>query len=120
MDRLILRVLPPGFRRRHGREIHDMLRRTTRPVRDRADVVMAGVGLRLGRAIRPLLYAAVVGTGCFALATALAARDLQNGALELLDHWWSTFAATGFACSLIMLVVLALAQRRATAWGRPG
>ena len=51
MDRLILWALPAALRERHGAELHDMLKASSRPVRDRADVVLAAIGLRLGRAV---------------------------------------------------------------------
>jgi len=118
VDRLIIWVLPAEIRTSHGDELVDMLHSSHRPVLDRADVVIAGVGLRLGRATRPLLVAAVVGVVGSALAMVRAVDNLQHGAAEVPDHWWSAFIAAGLACSLCSATVLGLAQRRAVAWRR--
>ncbi len=76
------------------------------------------MGLRLGRATRPLLVAAVIGTGASALALMVAIGNLQSGVMEIPDHWWSTFTAAGLISSLFAATVLRLAQRRATEWNR--
>ena len=119
MDRLIMRMLPAQIRTNHGDELEDMLACSTRPVRDRADVVIAAMGLRLGRATRPLLVVAVIGLGASALGLVLAIGNLQRGVIEIPDHWWSTFTAAGLVGSLFAATVLGLAQRRAAAWNRP-
>jgi hypothetical protein len=116
VDQLIIGLLPAEIRARHGDEVEDMLASSTRPVRDRGDIAIAAVGLRLGRATRPLLVAAVIGVCGFALGLADALGNLQHGAMEIPDHWWSTFIATGFTVSLFAAIVLRLAQSRAIAW----
>ena len=118
MDRMIMRMLPVQIRTNHGDELEDMLACSTRPVRDRADVVIAGMGLRLGRATRPLLVAAVIGICASALALVVAIGNLQGGVMEIPDHWWSTFIAAGLVGSLFAATVLGLAQHRATEWNR--
>lgn len=116
MDRLIMWVLPAEFRTSHGDELIDMLDSSARPIRDRADVVVAGVGLRLGRATRPLLVVAVVGVVGSGFALVHAIANLRHGVTEVADHWWSMFIAAGVACSLFSAIVLSFAQRRAGAW----
>ena len=116
MDRLIIRTLPERIRTSHGDELAEMLACSTRPVRDRADLVVAALGLRLGRAMLPLLVAAVLGTGVSALALAITIGDLQGGGVEILDHWWSTFAAIGLFGSLFIATVLRLGQHRGREW----
>lgn len=118
MDRLIMRMLPVQIRISHGDELEDMLACSTRPVRDRADIVIAGMGLMLGRATRPLLVAAVIGTCASALALVVATGNLHHGVTEIPDHWWSTFTAAGLIGSFFAATVLRLAQRRATEWNR--
>ena len=118
MDRLIMRMLPVQIRTSHGDELEEMLACSTRPARDRADIVIAGMGLRLGRATRPLLVAAVIGTYASALALVVAIGNLQRGVMEIPAHWWSTFTAAGLIGSLFAATVLHLAQRRATEWNR--
>ena len=115
---MIIRLLPAEIRARHGDELDDMLASSTRPVGDRADIVIAAVGLLLGRTTRPLLVAAVIGVCGFALGLAHAVASLQHGAMEIPEHWWSTFIAAGFAVSFLAAIVLRLAQNRATAWSR--
>ena len=116
MDRLIVRMLPAEIRVRHGDELADMLSCSQRPIRDRADVVVAGLGLRLGRAIRPLLVAAVIGIGVLAYGLVQTVGHLRNGAIEIPDHWWSMLITCGFAGAASAAIVLCVAQRRAIAW----
>ena len=118
MDQLIIELLPAEIRARHGDEIKDMLASSTHPIRDRADIAIAAVGLWLGQTTRPLLVAAVVGVCGFAIGLAHAVGNLQHGAMEIPDHWWSTLIATGFTVSLFAAIVLRLAQSRAIAWSR--
>jgi hypothetical protein len=118
VDRLIMRTLPVQIRTSHGDELEDMLACSTRPVSDRADVVIAGMGLRLGRAIRPLLVAALIGICASALGVVRVIGDLERGVIEVPDHWWSMFAAACLVGSLFAATVLGLAQRSAAAWDR--
>jgi hypothetical protein len=120
MDRLILWALPASLRERHGDELEDMLATTSRPVLDRADLLLAALGLRLAATLRPLLAAAVLGSiGC-GLGLLHAVRNLRDGAVEIPYHWWSTAFAAGFACSLAAALALGLASHRAIAWRQPG
>jgi hypothetical protein len=116
VERLILRMLPADVRERHGDELADLLSCSKRPVRDRADVVVAGTGLRLGRALQPLLAVGVIGIVVFAVGVVYAVGNLRHGMRELPDHWWSTLIVCGFAGSSFAVFVLGAAQRRATAW----
>ena len=120
MDWLMMWVLPAEIRTSHREELVDMLDSSTRPIRDRADLVVAGVGLRLGRATRPLLVAAVVGMAGSGFGLVHAVANLRHGVTAVPDHWWSTFIAAGLACSLSSVIVLGFAQRRAAAWTHIG
>ena len=48
-----------GHTARHGEEIADLLACSRRPVRDRVDVLIAALGLRLDTTIRPVLVVAL-------------------------------------------------------------
>ncbi|MGI9623218.1 MAG: hypothetical protein ACR2PK_10315 [Acidimicrobiales bacterium] len=116
MDWLILRILPVAIRANHGGELEDMLATSTRPVRDRADIAIAGVGLRLGRAMRPLLVAAAFAMCGFGFALVRVVGHLRYGFGEIPEHWWSTLIAGGFTGSLIASTVLAFASRSVAIW----
>ena len=118
MDQLIVRMLPAEIRARHGEELADMLTCSSRPLRDRADVVLAGLGLRLGHALRPLLVGAVISLCALALGLAHVVGHLQHGATEIPDHWWSMFIASALVGSFAAAIALRLALVRATAWRR--
>ena len=97
MDRLIIRMLPAEVRARHGEELAELLDGSSRPVRDRADVLLAALGLRLGVMTSPLLVVAVLGVGGFDLGLVHAVGQLARRCREILDHWWSTFILGGLA-----------------------
>ncbi len=96
-----------------------MLACSPRPVRDRADLVVAALGLRLGRMTRSLLVVAMLGVGAFTFGLIHAVGQLEHGVVEILDHWWSTFILAGFGTMFMAATILAFAHRRATAWRRP-
>lgn len=116
MDRMILRCLPAELRERYAEEITDLLDHSCRPVRDRADLVIASVGLRLGARLGALLAGAVVCVCLAGVGLVLAVLDLANGPGEILDHWWSTLAVLGAATSLTFTILLAAARDRARTW----
>jgi hypothetical protein len=116
MDRLTIWMLPTEIRTSHGDEIDEMLALSARPIRDGADVAIAGAGLRLGRATRPLLVTAMIAMFVFLLGLVHAIQNLQHGVVEIPDHWWSTFTAAGLVGSIFAAVVLRLAHRNALAW----
>ena len=120
MDRLIIRSLPRDVRARHGEEIADLLACSRRPVRDRVDVLIAALGSRLDATIRPVLVVALVGVGGFTAGLLYAIGNLRDGAVEVLDHWWSTSVLAGLMGAISTVLVLVLAQRRAAVWRRPG
>ena len=120
MDRLILRALPAEYRRRHQHELADMLATTPRPMLDRVDVLIAAVGLRLGPAIRVALTAATLSAVVCSLGLVYVIADLRDGVAEVPHHWWSTLVAAGWVSSVAMVLVVAAAQHRSTAWRRPG
>lgn len=120
MDRLILRCLPDAVRTRYADEIHELLARSRRPVRDRADLVVAAVGLRLGRLLRSWVLAMAVLVALSGVAVIHSITNLQGGAVEMLDHWWSTIAVVSAGTSALALTILLIARQRAVAWsGRP-
>jgi hypothetical protein len=116
MDRVIVRMLPAEIRSRHGDEVADMLESSTRPTRDRADVVIAAMGLRLGRMARPLLGVAMLLVAGFTWGMFHAVRNLEHGTVEILDHWWSTFILGGLLTSVTAVAAITVAHRRAAAW----
>jgi hypothetical protein len=118
MDHLIVRLLPPDLRARHGDEIVDMLTDSTRPIRDHADLVAAALGLRVGRMTVPLLVVALLAAAGFAVGLLHAVGSLDHGAAEMLDHWWSTFILAGFATTVTAAAALAAAHRQSGAWRR--
>lgn len=120
MDRLILRALPAEYRGRHQHELADMLATTPRPMLDRADVLVAGVGLRLGRAIRVALAAATLSALVCSLGLVSVIADLREGVPEVPRHWWSTLVLAGWVISTAAVWLVATARHRARAWRRPG
>ena len=119
MDRLILRMLPAAIRTRHCDELEDMLASSTRPVRDRTDVAIAGVGLRLGRTIRPMLVAAYLAMCGSALGVVHTVANLRHGIAEIREHWGSALSAAAVTASLFASIVLGFATRSAAAWSHP-
>ena len=118
MDRLIVKTLPADVRARYGAEIEDLLRSSKRPLRDRADVLFAALGLRLGSMTMRLLVASGVGVAAFAAALLYATAQLRDGLVETPGHWWSAFLLAGFLASVTAVSVLVVAQHRAKAWRR--
>jgi integral membrane sensor domain MASE1 len=119
MDRLILRALPGEYRERYHDELAEMLATTRRPMLDRVDVLVAAVGLRLGRAIGVVLIAATLAAVVCSLGLVYLVAELRNGVVEVPHHWWSTLVAAGSMISVAMLIVVAVAQHRAKAWQHP-
>jgi hypothetical protein len=120
VDRLILRMLPAEFRARHGDEIEEMLASSRRPTRDRTDLVLAALGLRLGRALRVLVVAAFLGTCVCAIGVVIAVDGLASGGWEIPRHWWSTMAVVSLCASLVATLIVVSAQRRVTSWRSAG
>ena len=118
MDRLIIASLPRDVRARYGEEISEILAESTRPVRDRADIVLAALGLRLGSALPALVAAALVSVALAGVAIFHSVANLQGGVGEIGRHWWSTFALAGFLTSISAAALLAVAQARARDWCR--
>lgn len=118
MDRVILRCLTEDVRARYAEEIQELLEGSHRPVRDRADLVVAAIGLRLGRLLPWCMLGGTVLLG-LSLATVIhSVANLSGGAVETFDHWWSTLAAGAFGASLAALALLSDARRRANSWSR--
>ena len=119
MDRVIIRSLPRDVRARYGEELEELLADSARPVRDRADVLVAALGLRLGSTLPVLLLVSVVCLGLTSAGFILSVLNLQDGAFEVLDHWWSTLALLGLTSSVSAVTLLAAAQIRARTWREP-
>jgi hypothetical protein len=119
MDRVIIRSVPSDVRARYGEELEELLADSARPVRDRADVLVAGLGLRLGSKLPVLLLGSVVCVGLTSAGFVHSVLNLQDGAVEVLSHWWSTFALLALTSSVSAMTLLALAQIRARTWREP-
>lgn len=114
MDRLILRLLPVEFRARYGDEIVETLTTSRRPTRDRTDLALVGLGLRVGRALRAIVVAATVSTCLCAICVAIAIDSLAGGTREIQPRWWSTTAVVSLCASLGATIIVRSAQRRVT------
>jgi hypothetical protein len=106
MKRWLLHLYPQSFRRRYEDELMELLDRSARPVRDALDVAVNAGQLRgeqlMTNAARHLADLVLA----FALFTlGYAVNDLQDGVVEVHQHWWSSAA---------VLLVLAAAAVRVT------
>ena len=106
MKRWLLHLYPQSFRRRYEDELIELLDRSARPVRDALDVAVNAGQLRgeqlMTNAARHLADLVLA----FALFTlGYAVNDLQDGVVEVHQHWWSSAA---------VLLVLAAAALRVT------
>lgn len=120
MDSLILRCLTEEMRVRYADEIQALLDGSHRPVRDRADLLVTAIGLRLGRLLPWCLLASTVFLGLSLAVVVHSIATLSAGSVEILDHWWSTFAAGLLGTSLVAVALLSVARRRANSWsGQP-
>lgn len=74
--RLLLHAFPPGFRRRYGDELLELVRTGRSPVRDGTNVLFAGLRMRAGASTvgTMLVTAAALGSavlgGCVLLGSA--------------------------------------------------
>jgi len=104
VKRWFLRVYPELFRRRYEDELIEALNESPQPVRDMLNVAVHAGRLRgeqlMTNAVRHLASLALAAS-IFVLGYAI--NDLQNGFVEIQDHWWST--------SAVLLVVTAAAVR---------
>ena len=104
MKRWFLRVYPELFRRRYEDELIEALNASPQPVRDMLDVAVHAGRLRGEQLMTNAshhLASLAVAASIFVLGYAI--NDLQNGFIEIPDHWWST--------SAVLLVVTAAAVR---------
>ena len=106
MKRWLLHLYPQPFRRRYEDELIELLDHSARPVRDALDVAVHAGQLRgeqlMTNAARHLADA-VLAVALFTLGYAV--NDLQDGVVEVHQHWWSSAA---------VLLVLAAAALRVT------
>jgi hypothetical protein len=106
MKRWLVHLYPKPFRRRYEAELVDLLEHSACPVRDTLDVAVHAGQLRgeqlMTNAARHLADA-VLAVALFTLGYAV--NDLQDGVVEVHQHWWSAAAA---------LLVLGAAALRAT------
>jgi hypothetical protein len=98
MSRLMA-LFPKSWRERYGDEVVELLADSRTPVRDRADIILAAVRVRLDAAqLAPeevivrthLAAAALVVLG--AVGGMWAAANLTDGVVEIPGHWWSSLA----------------------------
>ena len=106
MKRWLLHLYPKPFRRRYEDELIDLLDHSARPVRDALDVAVHAFPLRgeqlMTNAARHLADL-VLAVALFTLGYAV--NDLQNGVVEVHQHWWGSAG---------VLLVLAAAALRVT------
>jgi hypothetical protein len=104
MKRWLVRLYPRSFRRRYEDELIELLDHSGRPVRDALDIAVNAGQLRghqlMTNAARHLADLVLA----FALFTlGYAVNDLQDGVVEVHQHWWSS--------AVVVLVVAAVALR---------
>ena len=114
MDRM-LRLFPRAWRAAYGSEVTEMLARSERPWRDRADLVRAAAAVRGHQLVDPLLertdgmrYQLVAGLGLVVLGVAggfWVTPQLAHGIVELPQHWWSTLAVLPAVAGIVLLGV---------------
>ncbi len=104
MKRWLLHLYPQPFRRRYEDELIELLDHSARPVRDALDVAVHAGRLRgeqlMTNAARHLADL-VLAVALFTLGYAV--NDLQDGVVEVHQHWWSSAA--------VLLVLAAAALR---------
>jgi hypothetical protein len=119
--RPLVRLFPRSWRARYGDEIADHLARSTRPARDRLDLLVALGAVWSDESARrlPMLisraWMRAVAAGLCAVGivtTALATTELQDGLVELPRHWWSAPAPLPLAAAAVLLAVGERAGRR--------
>lgn len=96
--RRLLRLFPAGWRDRYDEEVADLLGGSTRPVRDRLDLLRALPGehvlaLSERRDLMrwlPALAALFIAVGVVGAAQVI--PQLKDGWVEIPGHWWSTLA----------------------------
>jgi hypothetical protein len=116
-----MRLFPRSWRTRYGDEIADHIDRSTRPARDRLDLLVAlgpvwsdETARRLPMLTSRMWMRTVVAGLCAVgiVATVLATRALQDGLAELPRHWWSAPAPLPLAAAAVLLAVGEHASRR--------
>jgi hypothetical protein len=117
--KLLIRLFPRSWQQRYHEEIADHLAHSTRPARDRLDLLMALGPVWADHTRRlpmPTTWtrasAAVLGAAAVA-TTVWATTEQQDGITELLQHWWSTAALVlPLAAAAVLLSLGELAARR--------
>ena len=125
----LLRLFPREWRERYGREVEEALEHSTRPARDRFDLVRAAVSIRrqtMERAVRSAGLGVLSGAALL-LAGAAGAwwsqANLSEGIGEIPRHWWSTAACLPLAAAVLLAAwssASRLRDRRARARGGRG
>lgn len=98
------RFFPRPWRDRYGEEVDDLLKHSSRPLRDRADVIIGAFEARwhhaatlvghsdgTRRVVRAVAGVLVV-TGV--VGAAWAQGRLAHGFVEIPGHWWSSLAVS--------------------------
>jgi hypothetical protein len=116
----VLRLFPRWWRERYGEEIADHLAHSSRPGRDRLDLLFA-MALMWADDMRrcPMQStlawtrtAAAVFTAGGAATTLWATSALEGGVTDLLQHWWSTAALLPLTAAVAVAGFGELAARR--------
>jgi hypothetical protein len=125
MSGLLLRLFPRAWRAAYGAEVADMLARSRRPWRDRADLLRAAVEARgdrvdelLEERMDTLRNLRIVAAGLVALGLAggvWATGQLRDGVLEIPLHWWSTLAVLPLLAGIALGAVAWWPRRRSRA-----
>lgn len=104
----LLRLFPREWRERYGREVEEALEHSTRPARDRFDLVRAAVSIRrqdVERAVRRAGLGALSGAALLLAGAAgvwWSQANLSEGIGEIPRHWWSTAACLPLAAAALL------------------
>ncbi len=92
----LLWLYPRRWRRRFGLEVEELLAASSRPVRDRLDLLVAAPGVVLAQlrsgdtmTLATLRMGLAVALGAGLALTVVALTQLENGLVELGQPWWS-------------------------------
>lgn len=104
----LLRLFPREWRERYGREVEEALEHSTRPARDRFDLVRAAVSIRrqdVERAVRRVGLGALSGAALLLAGAAgvwWSQANLSEGIGEIPRHWWSAAACLPLAAAALL------------------
>ncbi len=113
MKRWLVHLYPQPFRRRYADELIELLDHSARPVRDALDVAVHAGHLRgeqlmtnAARHLADLVLAVAL------LTLGYTVNDLQDGLVEVHQHWWSSAAVLLVLAAAALRVTVAIAATR--------